>query len=77
VSADFFADELQGLNLRSVLGGGAGLHVIKNDSTTLYLLAGANYTREAYTVFTRNFAALTFGEELSHKIGKGRSCIRA
>lgn len=71
VAADFFADELQGLNLRSVLGGGAGLHVIKNESTTLDLLAGANYTRESYTVFTRNFAALTFGEELSHKIGKG------
>jgi len=71
VAADFFADGLQGLNLRSVLGGGAGLHVIKNDSTTLDLLAGVNYTREAYTVFTRNFAALTLGEELSHKIGKG------
>lgn len=69
-AADFFADALQSLNLRSVFGGGAGYHAIKNDNTTLDLLAGLNYTHESYTVFTRNFAALTLGEELMHKLGK-------
>lgn len=68
--ADFFADALQGLNLRSVFGGGAGFHAIKNTDTTLDLLAGANYTRESYTTLKRNLAALTLGEELMHKLGK-------
>jgi hypothetical protein len=84
-NADFQTDALQALNLRSVFGGGLGLHAIKNDRTTLDLLGGINYTRESYgsvitdatttppTVaagFTRSFAAATLGEELMHKWGK-------
>jgi putative salt-induced outer membrane protein YdiY len=69
VGADFQTDTLQDLNLRSVLGGGLGLHVIKNDRTTLDFLGGINYTRENYTTFNRNFAAVTIGEELSQKLG--------
>jgi putative salt-induced outer membrane protein YdiY len=68
-SADFQTDALQGLNLRSVLGGGLGLHVINTDRTSLDLLGGLNYTRESYTTLSRNFAALTVGEELMHKLG--------
>jgi len=52
------------------LGGGAGYHAIKEDRTTLDLLGGLNYTRESYTTLSRNFAALTLGEELMHKLGK-------
>ncbi len=33
-------------------------------------LGGANYTHESYTTLTNNFAALTVGEELMHKLGK-------
>jgi len=69
-ATDFFSDGLQGLNLRSVFGGGAGYHVIKNDRTTFDLLGGLNYTHESYTTLTRNFAALTLGEELMQKLGK-------
>jgi putative salt-induced outer membrane protein YdiY len=68
LTADFQTDALQSLNLRSVPGAGLGFHAIKNENTTLDLLAGANYTREHYTAFTRNFAALSIGEELMHKI---------
>jgi putative salt-induced outer membrane protein len=68
VTADFQTDALQSLNLRSVPGAGLGFHAIKNENTTLDLLAGANYTRENYTAFTRNFAALSIGEELMHKV---------
>jgi putative salt-induced outer membrane protein len=68
VTADFQTDALQGLNLRSVPGAGLGVHVIKNATTTLDLLAGINYTRENYTTLTRNFAAASFGEELTHKL---------
>ena len=70
VGADFFADELQTLNLRSVFTGGAGYHVIKSDPTTLDFLGGLNYTRENYDLFSRNLVALTLGEELMHKLGK-------
>lgn len=69
-AADFFADALQGLNLRSVFGGGLGLHAIKSDTTTLDFLGGLNYTRESYTTLSRNLVALTLGEELMHKLGK-------
>jgi putative salt-induced outer membrane protein len=68
VTADFQTDALQGLNLRSVPGAGLGVHVIKTAATTLDLLAGLNYTRENYTTFIRNFAAASFGEELTHKL---------
>jgi putative salt-induced outer membrane protein YdiY len=68
-AADFQTDELQLLNLRSVFGGGLGVHLIKSDATTFDLLGGINYTRENYDTFTRNFAAASIGEELMHKIG--------
>lgn len=80
-SADFQTDALQELNLRSILGGGFGVHVINTSQTTLDFLGGLNYTRESYglvpaTATTaaqppkiNRFAALTIGEELMHKLG--------
>ena len=53
VGADFQTDALQTLDLRSVFGGGLGWHAIKNDRTTLDLLAGLDYTREKYTALTQ------------------------
>jgi putative salt-induced outer membrane protein len=67
--ADFQTDALQQLNLRTVLGGGLGYHAIKNDRTTLDFLAGPNYTHEVYDTVTNSFAALTLGEEFTHKLG--------
>jgi putative salt-induced outer membrane protein len=71
INGDFQTDDLQNLDLRSVFGGGLGYHAIKSEATTLDLLGGINYTREKYSLFTRNFAAATIGEELSHKVGAG------
>jgi putative salt-induced outer membrane protein len=79
VNADFYHDELQTLDLRSIFGGGIGLHAIKSDVTTLDLLAGANYTHESYSQpfnsaisndSTRSLAALTLGDEFMRKLGK-------
>ena len=68
VNADFQADSLQTLDLRSVFGGGLGFHAIKGEATTLDLLAGINYTHEKYTSVSNNFAAATLGEEFLHKV---------
>ena len=70
-TADFQADDLQDLDLRSVFGGGLGYHAVKSETTTLDFLAGINYTREKYTTFTRNFPAGSFGEEFMHKLHGG------
>jgi putative salt-induced outer membrane protein YdiY len=83
VSGDFFANSLQDLNLRSILGGGAGVHLIKNAVTTLDFLAGLNYTHESFSdvpsptpppptySYSNSLAALTVGDTFTHKIGKG------
>ena len=79
VNADFFHDELQTLDLRSIVGGGLGFHAIKSDTTTFDLLAGGNYTHESYSapfdpnfpdVTSRSLGALTLGDEFMHKLGK-------
>ena len=76
VNADFQTDDLQDLDLRSVFGGGLGMHVIKSEVTTLDLLGGVNYTRERYSTLSRNLAAATLGEELNHKFGKSTDLIQ-
>jgi len=84
VNADFFHDQLQSLDLRSIFGGGLGFHAIKNDATTLDLLAGVNYTHENYPSFTippdtfvpaisRSLAGATLGDEFMHKLTKSTS----
>jgi putative salt-induced outer membrane protein len=86
VGADFMSNALQQLGLRSVGSGGLGFHAIKSDLTVLDFLAGGNYTHETYHFTpgnplavppipdvpgkTNNFAALTLGEEVMHKLGK-------
>jgi putative salt-induced outer membrane protein YdiY len=82
VSGDFFTNSLQNLDLRSILGGGFGLHVIKHPNTTLDLLAGLNYTHESYSDVSNpnappatyspsySTANLSFGDAFTHKIGK-------
>ena len=82
VSADFFANALQDLNLRSILGGGFGVHAIKSAPTTLDLLAGVNYTHESFSGLadpnppptnyspSNSSAGLTLGETFSHKLGR-------
>jgi putative salt-induced outer membrane protein YdiY len=81
-SADFFSNSLQDLNLRAILGGGIGFHMIKNAKTTLDILAGGNYTHESYAdvaspnpppstySYTQSLAALTLGDAFNYKLGK-------
>ena len=74
--ADFAFDQFQHLDLRSVIGGGGGVHVIKTANTTFDVFAGANYDQEKFspnpplvlTNITRNVAEVLAGEELSWKL---------
>ena len=83
-NGDFLSNSLQDLSLRSTLGGGIGMHAIKNAVTTLDLLAGLNYTHESYSdvpipppattgtySYSNSLAGLTLGEAFTHKVGKG------
>ena len=72
-NTDFMTDSLQDLNLRSVVGGGIGHHIVDRDNVTLNLLGGANFTRENYAEVQRNLAAGQVGEELTLKLGKNTS----
>ena len=87
VGADFMANALQFLDLRQVYTAGFGFHAINSETTILNFLGGINYTHETYSngplivgsipaIYasygkTNKFVALTLGEELTHKIGKG------
>ena len=74
--ADFAFDQFQHLDLRSVLGGGFGLHVIKTANTTFDVFAGGNYDKENFSPnpplvpasITRNSAEVMAGEELDWKL---------
>jgi hypothetical protein len=75
-NADFMSDDLQDLNLRSVLGGGLGYHLIKRARATFDLLGGANFTRENYVEIQRNLAAGQVGEEFKLTLGKNTSLVQ-
>jgi putative salt-induced outer membrane protein YdiY len=75
-NTDFMSDGLQDLNLRSVVGGGIGYHLINRDNATLKLLGGVNFTRENYVEIQRNLAAGQVGEELTLKLGKSTALLQ-
>ena len=72
-NADFMSDGLQDLNLRSVLGGGIGYHLVRNDRATFDLLGGVNFTHENYDEIQRSLLAGQVGEELNFKWGGNTS----
>lgn len=68
---DWAYDKFQNLNLRFVIGGGLGYHLIKTDASHLDLLAGFDYSRSDYSnALTTNFAEFFVGDDYSLKLGK-------
>jgi putative salt-induced outer membrane protein YdiY len=65
---DLEHNDLQDLNVRVVLGGGAGYHAIKNERTQVDLLAGANWNKEYFIGPDRSSAELNFGQTLSYQL---------
>jgi putative salt-induced outer membrane protein YdiY len=84
-AGNFQTDALQYLNLRTIITGGLGVHIIKTDKTTLDFLTGPGYTHESYAGFynatgtppgqvapvTNSFAIFTVGEEFTRKMRLG------
>jgi small nuclear ribonucleoprotein (snRNP)-like protein len=73
---DFAYDAFQHLDLRNVIGGGLGYHVIKTENTTFDVFGGGSFDQEYFspnppaqlTSVTRKSGELVIGEELATKL---------
>ena len=71
---DFTYDQFQQLDLRNVLGGGLGYHVIKTDATTFDVYGGGGFDQSYYsTPLTIRSGVLNVGESFSHSVSKRTS----
>jgi len=61
---DLEADEFQDLDLRAVLGGGLGYHVVQSENLTFDVFAGGSFNQEFFsTDLTRRSGEIVLGEE--------------
>ncbi|MFN0111054.1 MAG: YdiY family protein [Blastocatellia bacterium] len=67
--ADFEYNQIQLLDLRSVLGGGLGYYAIKNERAQLQVFGGGAYNKENFsTGLQRNSAEVFAGEDFALKV---------
>jgi hypothetical protein len=73
---DFEYDQFQDLNLRNVIGGGGGYHVIKTKRTTLDAFGGGDFEQEFFGAtptapagLDRRTGEITLGENLATTLG--------
>ena len=67
VFTDFDRDRFQQLNLRNVLGGGLGYHVVKTDATNFDLYGGGSLDQEYFSTLDRKSGELLVGETFDRK----------
>ncbi len=82
---DFAYDEFQHLDLRNVLGGGVGYHVINSKTTQFDVFAGADFNQEYYSAVTNvvpvvpaltsKTGEINVGETLNTSLLKGRTLV--
>lgn len=66
---DFYHNQFQQLDLRNVLGGGLGYHVINTKPTTFDVYGGGAFNQSYYsTPLTQKTGEIMVGEYLSHAI---------
>jgi putative salt-induced outer membrane protein len=66
---DFEYDQFQKLDLRNVLGGGLGYHVLKSERTLFDVFGGGAYDQAYYSTGARlKSAEVLVGEEVWHKL---------
>lgn len=68
VSNDWESDHFQDLNLRWVVGGTGGYHLIKGKRTTMDLLLGGDYNHAAFFNMTEKVGEVNFGDTFSFKL---------
>jgi hypothetical protein len=79
---DYEFDRFQNLDLRFVLGGGAGYHLWKGERGRVDVLGGLAYNRESFGVseqaegFTRDSAEVYFGDELTYALNSATSLFQ-
>ena len=72
---DLEFDEFQALDLRNVIGGGLGYHLIKNERTEFDVFGGASYNQEFFdNDITRRSAEIVLGQTLSYSV-TGRTSL--
>jgi putative salt-induced outer membrane protein YdiY len=65
--ADFYHDEFQQLDLRNILGGGLGYHVVNTKPTIFDVYGGGDFNQSYYsTPLTQKTGEIMAGEYLSH-----------
>jgi small nuclear ribonucleoprotein (snRNP)-like protein len=75
---DYEHDRFQNLDLRFVIGGGFGLHAVKNKRSALNLLGGADYNHSSFsTPLTRNAAEAFWGDEYTLKLTSASSLAQS
>ena len=82
---DLQYDAFQHLDLRNVLGGGLGEHIIKTKNTQFDIFGGGDFNQEYYASYlqgattipslTRKTAEVTAGQSYSAKIFNGRTSL--
>jgi len=70
---DFDHDRFQQLDLRNVLGGGLGYHMVKTDITNFDIFAGGSLNQEYFTTLTRRSGEALLGESFDHKLSSAFS----
>jgi putative salt-induced outer membrane protein YdiY len=76
---DWEHDRFQSLDLRFVIGGGVGYHLIKNERTLLDLLAGFDYNHSSFFApsVTKNTGELFWGDEFNFKMSSRTSIVQS
>ena len=70
---DFDHDRFQQLDLRNVIGGGLGYHMVKNDITNFDIFAGGSFNQEYFTTLTRRSGEALVGQSFDHKLSSAFS----
>jgi len=78
---DWEYDRFQNLDLRTVLGGGAGFHFWKGERGRMDLHGGGAWNREKFDpapepAFTRNSSEAYWGDDLSYKLNSRTNLIQ-
>ncbi len=70
---DFDHDRFQQLDLRNVIGGGLGYHIVKTDITNFDIFGGGSFNQEYFTTLTRRSGEALVGESFDHKLSSAFS----